>query len=57
MVELMGFKVLVIDKKGRRRLEWTTPVNTNGMTMHLAAIDGYIVMIADRTTRCFGAKE
>lgn len=57
MSELQGFKLLVIGADGRVRLDWYIAANANSEIMQLAAIDGYIVLTADRTTHCFGVKE
>jgi hypothetical protein len=54
--ELLGFKLLVIGNDGRVRLDWFVAANSISEFMQLAAIDGYIVLTADRTTHCFGVK-
>ncbi|GIK52544.1 MAG: hypothetical protein HPKKFMNG_01714 [Planctomycetes bacterium] len=54
---LKGFRLVVLDKTGRRRLDWSKPAAGSVEYMQLSAVDGYIVVAADQTTHCFGAKE
>ncbi len=57
MSVLRSFRLIVVDSTGKRKLDWSRATSGSAETMSLAAIDGYIVLTADRATICFGAKE